>query len=183
MFDEEYGYCVNKRRHYTEGHEPPSIVLRHLLQRAVVEFFHRSDQNNPWGNRKLSHHLWDRDSYDYKVLGQVLLRPLGYELEEPQWVEVDRRRRELASLTGDELTAAIREFNGQLRRALVLLRRRMHRHSHHPPHALYDFELSEERAEAEFHEVALELATFLCLSDEDLHRILEHQAQMEWDVR
>lgn len=31
--------------------------------------------------------------------------------------------------------------------------------------------------------VALELGTFLCLSDDDLHRIIEHQEQMEWGVR
>lgn len=52
----------------------------------------------------------------------------------------------MSSLCGPELTEAIVRFNAALRRGLVLLRRRHHQHHH-------EFELNEERIEAEFHEV------------------------------
>jgi hypothetical protein len=99
-------------------------------------------------------------------------------LEEEQWQDLEAHRQGLERLCGQDLTAAIERFNAALRRWLVLLRRR-----HHQQHQHHEFELTEDRIEAEFHEVALELATFLCLSDADLGRIIEHQQQMEWDVR
>lgn len=56
----------------------------------------------------------------------------------------------MSSLCGPELTEAIVRFNAALRRGLVLLRRRHHQHHHHH----HEFELTEERIEAEFHEVS-----------------------------
>jgi hypothetical protein len=77
VFDEEYGYRVQDIGHYTEAQEPPSIVLRHVLQRAIFDFFHRRDVENRWGNRKLAHHLFDRSCYDFGLLETIVLRPLG----------------------------------------------------------------------------------------------------------
>lgn len=77
VFDEEYGYKVQDVRHYSESKESPSIVLRHLLHRAIFDFFHRRDTDNRWGNRKLAHHLFDRSCYDFDLLESIVLRPLG----------------------------------------------------------------------------------------------------------
>ena len=43
--------------------------------------------------------------------------------------------------------------------------------------------MSEERLEAEFHEVALEMATFMALADDDMGRLIEHQEAMAWGNR
>lgn len=77
MFDEDYGYKVQDVRHYSESKESPSIVLRHLLHKAIFDFFHRRDTDNRWGNRKLAHHLFDRACYDFDLLESIVLRPLG----------------------------------------------------------------------------------------------------------
>lgn len=69
-------------------------------------------------------------------------------LEEEQWADLEAQKAGMSSLCGPELTQAIVRFNAALRRGLVLLRRRHHQHHYH-----HEFELSEERIEAEFHEV------------------------------
>jgi len=186
LFDHEpsYPYRIDALAHagppeslHAEG---PGVALKCLLESATFDFFHRNTTNHTHGDKGLAHHLFDRSSHDYNVFETGLLQPLGYAFTEEEWKEAEVLREGIRKTCSGstECAGAIDRFNAWLRRTLVLQRR----HTHHKG-VLEHFELSEPRIEEEFHEVALEMATFLSLNDADLRRLLEYQHEMEWGVR
>ena len=181
LFSKEpcYNYAVDALGE-TEHAEGPAVALKHILETAVFDFFHRSSHTHVHGNKDLAHHLFDRRNPDFATLDTSLLQPLGYSLIPEEWTEADALKAKIYDdCPGNPACgAAIDRFNAWLRRTLVLRRR----HTHHGG-ALEQFSLTDERIEEEFHEVALEMATFLCLSEGDLNRLLAYQHQLEWKVR
>jgi len=186
LFDHEpsYPYRIDALAHagpqeslHAEG---PAVALKCLLKSATFDFFHRNTTNHAHGDKDLAYHLFDRNSHDYQILEKGLLLPLGYALTEEEWKKAEVLREGIQKTCPDstECAEAVDGFNAWLRRTLVLRRR----HTHHKG-VLEHFELSEERMEEEFYEVALEMATFLSLNYADLRRLLKYQHEMEWRVR
>lgn len=94
----------------------------------------------------MAHHLFDRNSHDYKIFEKGLLQPLGYAFTEEEWKEAEVLREGIKKTCPDsaDCAGAVDKFNAWLRRTLVLRRR----HTHHKG-VLEHFELSEGRIEEE----------------------------------
>lgn len=107
-----------------------------------------------------------------------LLAPLGYSLAPEDWTTAEWLRAAIhAAPTGSpEHSQAVDAFNAWLRRHFVVQRR--HRYP-----SLEHFALPPARVEEEFKEVALEMATFMALSDADLRRLIAYQHELEWAAR
>ncbi len=117
-------------------------------------------------------------THTHSIVSCSLLAPLGYALAPDDWRRADELRARIRGAAPESAarTAAIDGFNAWLRRHFVLQRR--HRHP-----SLEHFAVPPERVEEEFREVALEMATFLSLSDADLRRLIAYQHELEWGVR
>eukprot|EP00667_Euglena_gracilis_P006343 EG_transcript_6395 len=157
VFHTDFKYVLHLQ---TYPDDAPSALAIQLLQRAMVDFFHRNNKSSPEGNKDLPYHLFDVHTPECD-LWHLVGGHLGLCVPEDCWATLETHRRIIeASTDVDAKCHAIDNFNATLRQALIT-----------------------EADDEEFANRLHRLARFVCPSDSDLRSIFEVQRDWEWGRR
>jgi len=155
IFHTDFEYILSKR---TFPEDAPGSMAIPLLHKALVDFFRRNNATSPEGNKDLPYHLFRRDDREY-LLWQSVVQPLGLDIKEDGWPNLDRLRGTIeAEADPVRKQSAIDAFNAAVRNQL----------------APSDQALSERLGS---------VARLVCPSDRDLADIFRVQASWAWPLR
>jgi len=155
IFHTDFEYILSKR---TFPEDAPGSMAIPLLHKALVDFFRRNNATSPEGNKDLPYHLFRRDDREY-LLWQSVVQPLGLDIKEDGWSDLDRLRGTIeAEADPVRKQSAIDAFNAAVRNQL----------------APSDQALSERLGS---------VARLVCPSDRDLADIFRVQASWAWPLR
>eukprot|EP00993_Chasmostoma_nieuportense_P007362 NODE_815_length_1846_cov_149.984293_g761_i0.p1 GENE.NODE_815_length_1846_cov_149.984293_g761_i0~~NODE_815_length_1846_cov_149.984293_g761_i0.p1 ORF type:complete len:559 (-),score=156.76 NODE_815_length_1846_cov_149.984293_g761_i0:169-1809(-) len=135
----------------------PADDLCAKLQVALREFFSRTNLSSPEGNKDLPYQLFRPHTHAYQLWEQVA-SPVGFTLTADNWAGLNDLAANINSaVDSEDKCVAIRAYNAELQRLLGV--------------------------GGDFHARLGALASLVCLSDEDMHRVLAVQAEWKWATR